>query len=48
MVLMMAISQRAVRWLIGLCIKIGVKLRLCKNPEASMGPLGGSLQNLLL
>ena len=36
MVLMMAISQRAVRWLIGLCIKIGVKLRLCKNPEASM------------
>ena len=36
MVLMMAISQRAVRWLIGFCIRIGVKLRLCKNPEASI------------
>ena len=34
-VLMMAISQRAVRWLIAFCIKIGVKLHLCKNPEAS-------------
>lgn len=34
-VLMMSISQRAVRWLIAFCIKIGVKLHLCKNPEAS-------------
>jgi len=35
MVLLMAISQKAVRWVIEKCIMIGVKLRLCKNPEAS-------------
>lgn len=35
MVALMAISRRAVRWLIDLCIRIGVKLRLCKEPEAS-------------
>lgn len=35
MVLLMSISQRAVRWVIEACIRIGAKLRLCKNPDAS-------------
>lgn len=35
MVMLMAISKRAVRWVIGRCIAVGVKLHLCKNPEAS-------------
>ncbi|NLO84202.1 MAG: flippase-like domain-containing protein [Clostridiales bacterium] len=35
MVILMAISQKAVRWVIGISIKIGVKLRICKNPDAS-------------
>lgn len=35
MVLLMAISKRAVRWVIGWCIRIGVRLRICKNPDAS-------------
>lgn len=35
MVLLMAISQRAVRWVISLCIRIGSRLHICKNPEAS-------------
>ncbi len=35
MVILMAISKRAVRWLIGMCILAGTKLRICKNPEAS-------------
>ena len=32
---LMAISRRAVLWVIDNCISIGAKLRLCKNPEAS-------------
>lgn len=35
MVMLMAISQKAVRWVIERCIRIGVKLHLCKNPDAS-------------
>lgn len=35
MVALMAISRKAVRWVIDLCIRMGVRLRLCKNPEAS-------------
>lgn len=35
MVTLMAISQKAVRWLIDQCIRIGVRLHLCKHPEAS-------------
>lgn len=35
MVMLMAISKRAVRWVIDRCIAIGVRLRLCKNPDAS-------------
>lgn len=35
MVLLMAISQKAVRWVIDRCISIGVKLHLCKDAEAS-------------
>ncbi len=35
MVLIMAISQRAMRFIIALCIRIGTKLRICKDPEKS-------------
>lgn len=35
MVALMAVSQRAVRWVIERCIRIGMRLRVCKNPEAS-------------
>ena len=35
MVMLMAISQKAVRWVIERCIRIGVKLRFCKDPDAS-------------
>ncbi|MEG0996221.1 MAG: lysylphosphatidylglycerol synthase transmembrane domain-containing protein, partial [Clostridia bacterium] len=35
MMLLMAISQRAVRWVIRVCIRLGVKLHLCKNPDSS-------------
>lgn len=35
MVMLMAISQKAVRWVIDRCISIGVKLHLCKDAEAS-------------
>ncbi len=35
MVMLMAISKRAVRWVIERCIRIGVKLHICKNPDAS-------------
>ncbi len=35
MVVLMAISKRAVRWVIERCIRIGVKLHICKNPDAS-------------
>jgi len=35
MVMMMAISQRAVRWVIQWCIRIGVRLHICKDPDAS-------------
>ena len=35
MVVLMAISRNAVRWVIRKCIMIGAKLGLCKNPEQS-------------
>ena len=35
MVLTMAISQRAMRGIIALCIRVGVRLRICKDPEKS-------------
>ena len=35
MVMLMAISQKAVRWVIERCIRIGVKLRICKDPASS-------------
>lgn len=35
-VLMMAVSKRLVRFFIKLFIRIGAKLRLCKDPEASL------------
>lgn len=35
MVLLMAISQKAVRWVIEKCILLGTKLRICKHPEQS-------------
>lgn len=35
MVLLMAISRSAVRWVIDKCIWIGIKVRFCKDPEAS-------------
>lgn len=35
MVVLMAISKRAVRWVIEKCISIGVKLRVCKDPDTS-------------
>ncbi len=34
-VILMAISRRAMLWVINKCIAVGVKLRLCKDPEAS-------------
>lgn len=34
-VVLMAISRRAVMWVINKCIAIGVKLRICKDPDAS-------------
>lgn len=35
MVALMAISRRAVRWVIDKCIRVGVRVRLCKDPDAS-------------
>ena len=35
MVALMAISRRAVRWVIDKCIRLGVRVRLCKDPDAS-------------
>lgn len=35
LVILMAISQKAVRWVIEKCIQLGVKLHICKDPEAS-------------
>jgi len=35
MVILMAISRKAVRWVIAKCILIGCKLHLCKDPDAS-------------
>ncbi len=35
MVLLMAMSQKAVRWVIAKCIHVGVKLHICKDPEVS-------------
>lgn len=34
-VLLLAISKPMVRFIIGICIKIGTKIHLCKDPEAS-------------
>lgn len=34
-VVLMAINRRAVMWVINKCIAVGVKLRICKDPEAS-------------
>ncbi|MBE5801905.1 MAG: flippase-like domain-containing protein [Clostridiales bacterium] len=34
-VILMAINRKAVLWVIDKCINIGVKLRICKDPEAS-------------
>ena len=35
-VMLMAVSKRLVRFLISLVIRLAVKLRLCKNPDATM------------
>lgn len=35
LVILVAISQKAVRWIIERCIRIGVKLHICKDPESS-------------
>lgn len=35
MVVLMAISQKAVRWIIDRCIRIGCKFHICKDPDAS-------------
>lgn len=35
MVILMAISKRAVRWVIDRCIAVGVRLHLCKSPDAA-------------
>lgn len=34
-VVLMAVNRRAVMWVIDKCIRVGVKLRICKDPEAS-------------
>lgn len=35
MVMLMAVSQNAVRWVIEKCIRIGIRFHICKDPEAS-------------
>lgn len=35
MVILMAVSQNAVRWVIDRCIRIGIRLKICKDPESS-------------
>jgi len=47
MVLMMAISRRAVRWVIERCIRIGVKLKICKDPDASRSKWENHCQSFL-
>ena len=47
MVLMMAISRRAVRWVIERCIRIGVKFRICKDPDASRAKWENHCQSFL-
>lgn len=47
MVALMAISHHAVRWVIQMCIKVGVKLRLCKNPEESAARWENHCQSFL-
>ena len=47
MVALMSISQRAVRWVIALCIRVGTKLRLCKNPAASQARWENHCQSFL-
>lgn len=47
MVAMMAISQKAVRWVIAKCISIGVKLRFCKDPDASRAKWENHCQSFL-
>ncbi|MCI6377794.1 MAG: flippase-like domain-containing protein [Clostridiales bacterium] len=47
MVALMAISRRAVRKVIEWCIRIGVRLRVCKNPEASRAKWENHCQSFL-
>lgn len=47
MVLLMAISKRAVRWVISLCIRVGSRLRICKNPDASRAKWENHCQSFL-
>lgn len=46
-VLAMAISPRLVRWAISVCIRIGVRLRICKNPEHAAVKWEGNCQSFL-
>lgn len=47
LLVLMAISRRAVRWVIDKCISIGTKLRLCKNPEAAREKWENHCENFL-
>ena len=47
LVALMAISPSAVRWTIKFCIKVGVKLRVCKNPELAAIKWEGNCQSFL-
>ncbi|MCI5955991.1 MAG: flippase-like domain-containing protein [Clostridiales bacterium] len=47
MVALMAISRRAVRKVIEWCIRIGMRLRICKNPEASRAKWENHCQSFL-
>ena len=35
MLLLMAVNRRAIRFVIAVCIRVGTKLRICKDPEKS-------------
>ncbi|MEG0048024.1 MAG: lysylphosphatidylglycerol synthase transmembrane domain-containing protein [Clostridia bacterium] len=45
--LLMAISQKAVRWLISFGIRVGVKLHLCKTPESTRAKWENHCQSFL-
>jgi len=47
MVVMMAVSQNAVRWVIERCIRIGARLKICKNPQASREKWQGHCSSFL-